>query len=142
MASWQWKQNPGVADSWIPRIYYGKTLTPRGNRHIGYVSELIDQNGLWKEQLVRETFYPIHAEAILNIKPSRSGNDDVLAWQPELNGIFSVRSTYKLALVDQPEQCAVGTSSTHPDGQDECLLKIWRSTVPPKVKFFAWKAAS
>jgi hypothetical protein len=33
-------------------------------------------------------------------------------------------------------------SSTYPDGKHPCWAKIWQSSVPPKVKIFAWKAAS
>jgi hypothetical protein len=68
-------------DNWIPRISNGKSLTPRGNRRIRRVSELLDEQGNWKVNMVREIFIPIDAEAILQIKPkpSRRGDNDILA---------------------------------------------------------------
>jgi hypothetical protein len=54
---------------------------------------------------------PVDAELILGIKVSNHITDDIIAWQPEKYGIFSVRSAYKLALNDFPEQCAFPASS-------------------------------
>jgi hypothetical protein len=95
----------------------------------------------WKEAVVRNIFLSIDAELVLKIKPSRRVSDDILARQPENSGIFSVRSAYKLALNEHPEQCMFPASSTRADGQDPCWPLIWKSSVPPKVKVFAWKAA-
>jgi ribonuclease HI len=129
-------------DNWIPRTSCCKVLTPKGNKRIKRVSELIDANGHWKTILVRNSFYPIESELILAIKPSRHLSEDVLAWQPENSGVFSVRSAYRLALSAQPVQCDMAATSSIPDGQHPCWTRIWQSTVPPKVKMFAWKAAS
>ncbi|KAK1620559.1 hypothetical protein QYE76_026076 [Lolium multiflorum] len=94
----------------------------------------------WKEDLVWNTFQQIDADIILKIKPSRRQANDVLAWQPEKSGSFSVRSAYKLALNELPDQCSFPTTSAHPGGDDPCWPVIWKSLVPPKVKIFAWKA--
>jgi ribonuclease HI len=112
------------------------------NRRIRRVSELLDDQRNWKVDKIREIFSPIDADAILTIKPSRCGDNDVLAWQPESSGVFTVRSPYKLALAEHPDQCALAANTSNPDGRNECWKKIWRSSVPPKVKIFAWKAAS
>jgi hypothetical protein len=87
---------------------------------------------------VQQNFVPIDAEAILTIKPSR----DIITWLPEKNSVFTVRSAYKLAMEEELVQCSFATSSSRPDGRDECWKKIWRANVPPKVKTFAWKAAA
>jgi hypothetical protein len=42
-------------------------------------------------------------EVILKIKPSRRHDEDILAWQLEKSGVFSVRSAYKLAFNQDPE---------------------------------------
>jgi hypothetical protein len=117
-------------------------LTPKRNSRIRRVSELLDTHGNWNTDWVRSTFYPIDSELILKIKPSRRGDDDVLAWQLEKSGIFSVRSAYRLALQSTPEQANFPASSNLPDGENPCWSKIWSAAVPPKVKIFAWKAAS
>jgi hypothetical protein len=90
--------------------------------------------------LVRSLFVPVDAEAILRIKPSRRLDYDVLAWQPEPSGIFTVRSAYKLGLADLTEQCNIAASSS--GGNDPSWAMIWCSSVPPKVIIFAWRAAS
>jgi hypothetical protein len=75
-------------DSWIPRISYGKVLSSRRRSRIRWVSELLEGNGTWKEAIVRSTFLPVDADAILAIKPSRRGTDDVIAWMLEKSGVF------------------------------------------------------
>jgi hypothetical protein len=76
------------------------------------------------------------------IKPSRRGFADALAWQPESSGIFTIRSAYQLAFNNLLAQCTFGSSSARPDGKDPCWVRVWGSSVLPKVKTFAWRAAS
>ena len=129
-------------DNWIPRDSHFKTLTPRGRNRLRRVSDLISADGAWKVDLIRNNFYPIDAEAVLKFSPSKRMAEDMIAWHPEKSGLFSVRSAYRLALNASKDQCEFPTSSTFPDGQHPCWPKIWKSSVPPKVKVFAWKAAS
>jgi hypothetical protein len=90
--------------------------------------------------LVHRLFVPIDAEAILGIKQSRRLANDVLAWQSESSSIFSVRSAYKLGFAEFLEQCSLAASRS--SDNDLCWSKIWRSSVPPKVKNFSWRAAA
>jgi hypothetical protein len=106
------------------------------------VSELIVEYGNWKTQLVRDCFYPINADSILKIKPSKNNDKDILAWQPECNGTFTVCPAYHLAFSALLIQCACGSSISRADGSDPCWSRICGSSVPPKVKTFAWRAAS
>jgi hypothetical protein len=87
-------------------------------------------------------FKPVDAEAILSIRLSSCVEDNVVAWLPEKTGIFSVRSAYKLGVSELPSQTNITMSSSRPEGHDLCWKNIWKSSVPPKVKNFAWKAAS
>jgi hypothetical protein len=66
----------------------------------------------------RNMFYPIDADVILKLKPSRRLEEDVLAWQPEKSGSFSVRSAYKLAVEIQ--------ANGHGAGQSCLLGKIFK----------------
>lgn len=64
------------------------------------VNELIDPaTGQWDEQLVREIFWEEDAEHILSI-PVHEGIDDIVAWHYNSNGIFSVKSAYKVYVDD------------------------------------------
>jgi hypothetical protein len=117
-------------------------LSPPSNRRIRKVADLLDDQGNWKEGMVRKYFLPIDIEVILKIKPSRRLDEDVLAWQPEKSGVFSVRSAYKLAFNQDPEQCMFASQSMQSDGSNLCWRRIWNAKVPPKVQTFAWKVAS
>jgi hypothetical protein len=61
---------------------------------------------------------------------------------PIILAIFSVKFTNKLAFNELPIQCNYGASSSSPLGDDIVWKRIWSASVPPKVKHFAWKAAS
>jgi hypothetical protein len=84
----------------------------------------------------------VDADAILAIKPSRRGIDDVIAWMLEKSGVFFASSAYKLGVSELPAQTNFASSSAQPGGDDICWRNIWSANVPPKVKNFAWKAAS
>jgi hypothetical protein len=101
----------------------------------------LDQTGAWKEDLIRNNFDPIDADAILCIKTSRHLKEDILAWHPEPSGIFSVRSAYKLALGETLAYCSFAATS-RPMGDEPVWKRIWSADVPPKVKNFSWKAAN
>jgi hypothetical protein len=87
-------------DDWIPRDQQRRPYTPRGNSLLTRVNELIDPaTGQWDEQLVREIFWEEDAEHILSI-PVHEGIDDIVAWHYNSNGIFSVKSAYKVYVDD------------------------------------------
>jgi len=78
---------------------------------------------------------------ILKIKIPRLGGVDYVAWHYEKNGIFSVRSAYRLAMRRTHGEAEIGSSSTTFD--DRKVWKALRSAhVPEKVKVFAWKVAN
>jgi hypothetical protein len=87
-------------------------------------SGLLDEHGDWDVRRVHKTFLPIDSDFILKIKPSKHGDEDVLAWQVEKSCIFSVKSAYKLALQSQPVQWDFPASSGLPGGENPCWTKI------------------
>jgi hypothetical protein len=65
------------------------------------VHELLDPTtGLWDEELVCAIFWQEDAEVILSI-PVHEGMDDMIAWHYNKNGIFSVKSAYKVHVADR-----------------------------------------
>nr|POF27064.1 hypothetical protein CFP56_69310 [Quercus suber] len=66
---------------------------------------------LWNEELLELNFYLWEAEAIKNIHVSQIGAADVLIWPHTPDGIYSVRSAYRLLaatqLQDQPSSSDV-----------------------------------
>jgi hypothetical protein len=85
-------------DNWIPREFSLKPIGHRGKSRLNRVSKLLDEHGVWREELVRKNFPPIDVASILGIKTSPHREADFLAWQPEANRVFKVRSTYRLGL--------------------------------------------
>lgn len=51
---------------------------------------------MWNEEDERDSFMALEAEETLKIKPSAKLVEDVVAWAFEKNGVYSVRSAYKL----------------------------------------------
>jgi hypothetical protein len=93
--------------------------------------------------LVRKIFPPIESNQIMRIKTSSRRPNDFLAWQPEKNGIFLVRTAYRIGLRLVQQETTIGASSTAPLGEKPIWKKIWKCNVPEKVRiFFAWKALS
>lgn len=119
-----------------------KPVSNPGRCRLRWVSQLLDGNGAWNHELVTQLFLPVDCEAILSIKASPRLGPDFIAWQPERLGIFTVKSAYKLGVDLAQFASARASSSLRPDGSDPCWKKIWSSIVPPKVKVFAWRAAS
>jgi hypothetical protein len=63
-----------------------------------------------------------------------------LACYYENNGIFTVKSAYKLATRLNKEDH--GASSKNPDGSRSLWQNIWKTNVPNKVRIFSWRLAS
>jgi len=99
------------------------------------VSELLSENGQWNEEVIKQTFFPVDAAAIMRTT-ARSQWEDVWAWEPKKHGLYSVRSAYRLLdsarIRDYDEQTASGSGSS-------CRQKIWKLKVPPKIKVFWWR---
>jgi len=52
-------------DRWLPKHITGKPITPGDGQELHRVSELMTASGQWNEDLIREIFFPVDAEAIL-----------------------------------------------------------------------------
>jgi hypothetical protein len=66
---------------------------------VKWVSDLINSDSRsWDEPLVRSIFYPPDADEVLWIPLSSAPNEDSIAWAHEPNGLFSVRSAYRLGM--------------------------------------------
>jgi hypothetical protein len=130
-------------DNWIPRIDAPKLCGRRNGSRRRWVSELIDQtNRTWNERLVRECCLPLDVDAVLAIKLPARACDDFISWLPESNGIFSVRSAYRLGIQQSLDDLSRGQSSSEPNGERKIWKLIWQAKVPQKLRVFAWKVAT
>ena len=86
-------------DNWLRRPS-GLKVTPKKNRTmIKWVSGLILSGPRrWDENLVRHLFYPHDAEEILSLCLKSLGDGDFFTWHFDKNGLFLLKSVYKLVL--------------------------------------------
>lgn len=82
-------------DRWISNHPLGTPFTQRDSHSVTMVSELLTDSGQWNEELIRQTFCEFDAEAILSTMVHGRG-EDFWAWEPEKNGMYSVRSAYRV----------------------------------------------
>ena len=66
---------------------------------------------------------------------------DVLAWHYERNGIFAVKSAYRLAYNLKNGEGSIPKSSAAADGSRKPWKLIWNAPIPNKVKIFGWRTA-
>jgi hypothetical protein len=128
-------------DPWLPRGITRRVITPRNGSILQKVADLINPiTGTWDVQLINDIFLQEDAETILTI-PLYEGMEDLVAWHPDLKGMFSVKSAYALAIKyrDSLNQADASTSASQQGNQ--LWKKIWGLTVPNKIKMFMWRLA-
>jgi hypothetical protein len=132
-----------LRDNWLPRHDALKVEGRRGNLRKRWVSELISpKTRSWNEEAVRDCCYPRDVDTIRGIKLSARTTEDFLAWNGESNGLFSVRSAYRIGMATKWLSSERGQSSSEPDGGRRVWELVWKSAVPQKVRIFAWRAAT
>ena len=86
-------------DCWIPNSASKKIITIRGNQVLTKVCELLDPIiGDWDEQLIRENFWHIDAECILQIPIFHVETEDFVAWHLTKNGVLTINSGRKTSI--------------------------------------------
>nr|DAD25053.1 TPA_asm: hypothetical protein HUJ06_026517 [Nelumbo nucifera] len=120
-------------DSWLKEMGNFKVDSPKveGLEDI-VVSDLwIPGHKEWDVEMIHELFGPRDASAILNIPLSYSSQEDQLIWHFSPNGVYSVKSGYRVArdLNTTISQAVIS------GGWD----KLWKLSIPPKVKSFVWR---
>ena len=126
-------------DKWLlmtptHRVYSPRLFLDSDTR----VCELIKpQSSSWNSQVIDALFYPHEAEVIKGLPLSSRLPSDKLIWAASSNGLFSVRSTYSLAInLNRPE--TMGTSSDNSQVR-QFWRRIWSLLVPHKLRHFVWR---
>ena len=127
-------------DKWFPspstyRVISPISILPQDAR----VESLIDrENGVWKNELVRQVFLPHETDTICGIVLSASQPVDKQVWAPTTNGIFNARSAYKIA---KEMGMRADTGALSDGSRMRCFWKhLWRCNVPHKVRHLIWRA--
>jgi hypothetical protein len=131
--------------SWIPRDHMLRALHPRSGNPPELVADLMNEaEKSWNREQVLQHMQAPDAFPVLRIPLSSRNIPDTWAWHYERSGNFSVRSAYRL-LVDTKRrredwlEGRPGTSNT--DGTKKQWCRLWKSSVPSKLKNFAWRLA-
>lgn len=94
-------------DNWIPTIQSMKPIVQLPGVVLSKVEDLFQgEMRDWNEVMIRQSFVKFDADEIMKIRPSRTMQEDVLAWAPEKSGWYSVRSAYRLLKTEQARQLA------------------------------------
>jgi hypothetical protein len=139
-----WRVGTGTSirawrDPWIPRSTMYRPMSLRRECRYKWVSDFINTDGSWNMQRLERHFLPLDVEDIVKIRPSRRGDADFIAWQPDKRGMFTVKSAYNLAFQEHMESQGVGATSGRPGGDRPLWKLIWQCPVPPKVRTLAWR---
>ena len=88
------------SDPWLPRGDTRKPSTPVDDCPLELVAELIDaESGMWNRELIAQYFHADDVPIILSI-PLRPQSEDFIAWHYDNRGLFSVKSAYKVHVVN------------------------------------------
>jgi hypothetical protein len=83
-------------DPWIPSSPNRRIQSQRGHTLLTKVSQLMNEDGQWDEQIIESIFNSVDVNRILQIPINNQGFSDFIAWGITQHGCFTVRSAYHL----------------------------------------------
>jgi hypothetical protein len=128
-------------DNWLPRDTRLRPITATAVDPPILVSELIDQtNRSWNIQTLETFFLPMDIEVILSIPLGTVRHIDQWAWHFEKNGIFSVRSCYRMLVKTKSDREAWLDGRPSSSGNEQkSWCSLWKIKVPSKIRVFLWR---
>lgn len=100
------------------------------------VSNLIQRDGRWDEEVVKAKFTQRDVEDILNIPLGSPPPSDEIIWGQESKGCFTVKSAYHLAVSLDLEKMA---SCSNEHDSKMFWRKLWGLRIVPRAKICLWK---
>lgn len=101
-------------DPWIPETQLRSIISPRGEANedieVGALINPITKD--WNLELVSQLFLPFKVERVMSIPISHRLPEDVMCWDLEKNGAYSVRSAYRDLSGDERHVEEAATSQT------------------------------
>ncbi|XP_074346736.1 uncharacterized protein LOC141685541 [Apium graveolens] len=119
-------------DPWLPRPPSFLPITKYVNDNLK-VSELIQLPGMWNNGLIQQIYLSLDAQLISIIPLSPLDHTDLWMWHYSMNGNYSVRSGYNLALN------ANTTSHSSSDTLSSWWRMFWEIRIPRKILIFGWR---
>ncbi|XP_024630887.1 uncharacterized protein [Medicago truncatula] len=100
-------------------------------RNFGVDSLIHTHSKTWNVEVIHQVFDDASAASILQTSLFEQVTDDALIWKAERNGLYSVKSAYRL--------CVEELIDTAHLRRDEYWSGIWRLKVPQKIKNLIWR---
>jgi hypothetical protein len=127
-------------DNWIAGSSSFKPLVRLPKENVDKVCELfIPGTRCRDEQQVRGSFCALDATEILKIKPGARLQKDLLTWAFERNGMYSIRSCYRLLKQEAGKKEAFRFNGARSSEEQIWWKKVWKLDVPPKICIFWWR---
>ena len=127
-------------DRWILEYPINKPfLSVREEEEEVWVSSLINQDlHVWRRDFFMTHFNREEGEAICHIPLSRRQVSNSVYWKHNKDGIFTVKSAYKVAraLLKKVDWAESSSGS----GGSRVWAAIWKLQIPNKIKVFRWRA--
>ncbi|CAN1820450.1 LINE-1 retrotransposable element ORF2 protein [Linum perenne] len=121
-------------DPWIPSIP-GFRLNRQGNDDMR-ADEWINEEGTeWNLEEVSEYCNQTEINAIMRIPVGTKDGSDSWVWHFDKNGMFSVKSAYHALRGDHNMGIPM-------ESRDRKWKWLWNLEIPPKFKFFIWRASN
>lgn len=106
------------------------------------MADAIDKDrGAWNKDKLRLVTSKEEIQAISLIPVSFFQREDSLVWHYSSNGVYTVKSGYRIALKDLTRQNEMQPSSSFTPNKN-MWPSIWKLDVPHKVRHFWWRACS
>lgn len=130
------------ATNWLPKEGLLRPIRSNQANAPQLVSELIDATtATWDQQKLHDFFTPPDIEVILGIPLNTRRQEDFWAWNHERSGIFSVRSAYRMLVINKERATAYfenGASRSNIKAEEKEWCALWRIMLPPKICIFLW----
>ncbi|XP_074271816.1 uncharacterized protein LOC141595750 [Silene latifolia] len=126
--------------AWVPNTQTGRIISPclPGNEGM-HVSDLLRDDGRgWDAEKAAQLFLPFEFDRVKNIRVSPNRQLDIWFWGRERDGLYTVRSAYKMLAGD------MGDMASSSDWERGRWLwnRMWKVSVWPRVKLFFWQMCS
>ncbi|CAA7029802.1 unnamed protein product [Microthlaspi erraticum] len=123
-----------------PWLSTKEPIIPMGPAPLAYknlrVKDLFLPNSrVWNANLIRRVL-PAYEREILGIIPGNYATEDRLAWLPQANGEYSVKTGYHTARARTPDEVVPASAN----GSFNWITDIWKGYYAPKLKIFLWKS--
>ncbi|XP_074278012.1 uncharacterized protein LOC141601617 [Silene latifolia] len=123
-------------DPWILGSHSGYVISPCvGNEDIRVAELLNEASTNWDMSKLEGTFLPFEVTRISNIRLSERRPRDSWFWVGEKDGVYSVRSAYRLIMEEGEEE----TGQSDWSREQWVWNKIWRAPIWPRIKIFCWQ---